>query len=438
VRRQLLGCVKLPRLCCGWHDVAGRSLPDIRRGREWVQPCRGLRRRGPQETGRRGARRGRRALCGERLRREAGRQECQPDSVRNYQSIGDVILLVTRFVRVIFCRPNGRAQQELIQTALRDARLSPEDVQLLETHGTGTKLGDPVEAAALAAVFGTRPASVSPLLLTAVKANVGHLEAGAGVAGLFSIILALQHGTAPPNALLRTLNKEVRDAIDGASLLPITAATQLSRTGSQRLVAGVSSFGYSGTIAHVLLQEPPEGVRTRSPAVLPPVTVAAPPFAEPAAADVNAAVAAAFSTPIKVDSGDCDVSDAAAEQVWQFAGQGDIRVGAGKELYETEVAFRSAMDECDAIVRPYLGRTISDMLYPPGCEDAGAPSPKTGDATAMKSAVMLKAEGVLAQTLNAQVALVALEYCLATVWLAQDVTPDIVLGHSLGKFAWLQ
>jgi acyl transferase domain-containing protein len=345
-----------------------------------------------------------------------------------------------------FCRPNGRAQQELIQTALRDARLSPEDVQLLETHGTGTKLGDPVETAALAAVFGTRPASVFPLLLTAVKANVGHLEAGAGIAGLFSIILALQHGTAPPNALLRTLNKEVRDAIDGASLVPITAATQLRRAGSQRLVAGVSSFGYSGTIAHVLLQEPPEGVRTRSPPVLPPVTVAAPPSAEPAADDVNAALAAAFGTPIKVDncsddasdSGDCDASDAAAEQVWQFAGQGDIRVGAGKELYETEVAFRSAMDECDAIVRDYLGRTISEMLYPPGCEDASAPSAKTGAATAMKSAEMMKAEGVLAQTLNAQVALVALEYCLAAVWLAQDVTPDIVLGHSLGKFAWLQ
>jgi phthiocerol/phenolphthiocerol synthesis type-I polyketide synthase D len=335
------------------------------------------------------------------------------------------------------CSPNGRAQQELIQAALRDARLGPDDVQLLETHGTGTKLGDPVEAAALAAVFGTRPASVPPLLLTAVKANVGHLEAGAGIAGLFSIILALQHGTAPPNALLCTLNKEVRDAIDCASLLPIVEATQLRRTGSQRLVAGVSSFGYSGTIAHVLLQEPPEGVRSRSLPVLPPITVVAPPVEASAATVVKAPLAAAFSAPIDLDHGSEAVpdNDDSADQVWQFAGQGDIRVGAGKELYDTEEAFRSAMDECDAIVCSYLGRTISEMLYPAGCKDAGAPSHTTGATTATKSAATLKAEEVLAHTLNAQVALVALEYCLAAVWLAQDVTPDIVLGHSLGKFA---
>lgn len=342
-------------------------------------------------------------------------------------------------------RPNGRAQQELLHAALKDARLQPDDLQLLEAHGTGTKLGDPVEAAALSTVFGVRPATAPPLLLTAVKANVGHLEAGAGMAGLFSIMLALQHRTAPPNALLRTLNKEVCDAIGDASIVPITSATPLARVGSQPLVAGVSSFGYSGTIAHVILQEAPEEVRHRNiHREGPSTTTTALTLVERwTPTNVTSTVVAqgpsatfriAMTELEESSDDDCDTvsSDGAVDQVWQFAGQGDIRVGAGRELYETEEAFRSAMAECDRIVRPLLGRTISEMLYPPDCE-SGAVS-KVGAPQAPKSAALQAAEAVLAQTVNAQVTLVALEYCLAAVWLAQEVTPDIVLGHSLGRF----
>ena len=301
-------------------------------------------------------------------------------------------------------RPNGRAQQELIRAALRDAQLQPADVLLLETHGTGTKLGDPVEAAALAEVFGQRIASGAvtspPLYLTAVKANVGHLEAGAGMAGLFSILLALQHRVAPPNALLHSLNEEVRGAIGDASLLPIVTATPLVAEGGRALVAAVSSFGYSGTIAHVILQEAPVGVRRHQPAV---------PVVEKVAPGVVAAESSEADTH--------EFVEAEGDQVWQFAGQGDMRAGLGQELYDTEPAFRTAMDECDIIVRPLLGRSISEMLYPPATSTS---STNTGQ------------QDPLSQTANSQVTLVALEYCLAAVWLAQGMAPGIVLGHSLG------
>jgi acyl transferase domain-containing protein len=341
-------------------------------------------------------------------------------------------------------RPNGRAQQDLLHAALKDARLQPSDVCLLETHGTGTKLGDPVEVAALSAVFGPHRDRADPLLLTAVKANVGHLEAGAGMAGLFSILLALQQRTAPPNALLHKLNEEVRAAIGDANMVPIAAATALTVIPGKPLVAGVSSFGYSGTIAHVLLQEPPDGVRRPSlrkaaaqaiPTPTPAAVNASATHSEKAVQHPNAISRAAMVEVAESSDEDDDEEsgaghkDAALDQVWQFAGQGDMRVGAGKELYDTEEAFRSAMTECDRIVLPYLGQTISEMLYPPGCETAakGAATPKP--------AAVQAAEALLAQTVNSQVALVALEYCLAAVWLDQGMTPNLVLGHSLGEFA---
>jgi acyl transferase domain-containing protein len=334
------------------------------------------------------------------------------------------------------CRPNGKAQQDLLLSALRDAHLQPGDVSLLETHGTGTKLGDPVEMAALSAVFSARPSVDRPLYLTAVKANVGHLEAGAGMAGLFSILLALQHRTAPPNALLKTLNEDVRGAIGDASMVPITSCTPLEANGARRLVAGVSSFGYSGTIAHVLLQEAPEGVRRRAMSVASDsaatcgTTLVHSDTSEPAPATVPDD--AGQSVVVSNDESEGEDSGDAHDQVWQFSGQGDMRVGAGKELWDTEETFRAAMIECDTIVRPMLGKAISELLYPPGFV-AAKPNPAS-TAAVVKSAAVLAAEALLAQTVYSQAALVALEYCLAAVWLAQGVQPDIVLGHSLGKF----
>ena len=103
--------------------------------------------------------------------------------------------------------PNGRAQEQLLRSALRDAGVDPNDVRYIEAHGTGTKLGDPIETEALASVFGEDRAMDDPLYVSSVKANIGHLEAAAGMAGMLSAILALQMKQAPPNAQLRVLNE---------------------------------------------------------------------------------------------------------------------------------------------------------------------------------------------------------------------------------------
>jgi acyl transferase domain-containing protein/NAD(P)-dependent dehydrogenase (short-subunit alcohol dehydrogenase family)/acyl carrier protein len=154
--------------------------------------------------------------------------------------------------------PNGLAQEQLLRTALRDASLESHEIAFIEAHGTGTKLGDPVETAALANVFGSGD---TPLYVTGVKANIGHLEAAAGMAGLFSAILSLHHECVPPNGQLRALNDEVAVSAAHSRLQFPTEVTPLSCVPGKKLLAGVSSFGYSGTIAHVVLEEPAQGMR---------------------------------------------------------------------------------------------------------------------------------------------------------------------------------
>ncbi|NDG63455.1 MAG: SDR family NAD(P)-dependent oxidoreductase, partial [Planctomycetes bacterium] len=155
--------------------------------------------------------------------------------------------------------PNGLAQEKLIRCALEDAGLEANDVSYIETHGTGTKLGDPIETAALASVYGLNRDVDRPLYIGGVKANIGHLEASSGLAGMLSAILALHYGQSPPNAQLRALNSKIVATIEDTSLVISKTSESLRRLNGRRLVAGVSSFGYSGTIAHALLEEAPEG-----------------------------------------------------------------------------------------------------------------------------------------------------------------------------------
>ena len=151
--------------------------------------------------------------------------------------------------------PNGRAQEALMRAALSDAGVSAADVCYVEAHGTGTKLGDPIETEALSNVYGLASGRLasSPLYVGSVKANIGHLEAGAGMAGLFAAISVLKHGSAPANCHLQTLNPKVAATVEGEG---IEFAENCSTLVGPRQVAGLSSFGYSGTIAHVLVESP--------------------------------------------------------------------------------------------------------------------------------------------------------------------------------------
>ncbi|MEM9494351.1 MAG: polyketide synthase, partial [Myxococcota bacterium] len=151
--------------------------------------------------------------------------------------------------------PNGTAQQAVVRAALADAQLAPTDIDMVECHGTGTSLGDPIEVQALAAVYGDARPTDQPLLLGAVKTNVGHLESAAGLAGVAKVIACLRHEAVPA-----TLHTTPRNHHIDWDDLPVEVVDDLRPwpRGAERVRrAGVSSFGLSGTNAHLILEEAP-------------------------------------------------------------------------------------------------------------------------------------------------------------------------------------
>ncbi|HUY31425.1 MAG TPA: beta-ketoacyl synthase N-terminal-like domain-containing protein [Pirellulales bacterium] len=160
--------------------------------------------------------------------------------------------------------PNGLAQEELLRAALAAARVEPRDVSYIEAHGTGTPLGDPIEVAALAAVLGQGRAPDRPLHIGTVKTNIGHLEIAAGMAGLIKTLLCLRHRELPANLHFRQLNPKIAAAIDG---LPIKVCQQLMpwQAADGRHIAGISSFGFGGTNAHVIVTSVGNGLRAVPP-----------------------------------------------------------------------------------------------------------------------------------------------------------------------------
>ncbi len=158
--------------------------------------------------------------------------------------------------------PHGPAQAALVRTALAAAGVKPAEVGYVEAHGTGTSLGDPIEAEALAGVFGRDPQRTTPLVIGSLKTNVGHMESAAGVGGVIKTVLALSHGEIPPHLHFTREHPELR-----LGEIPAVVPTRMQAwpSGYARRIAGVSSFGSSGTIAHVVLE---------APEAAPPLTVA--------------------------------------------------------------------------------------------------------------------------------------------------------------------
>jgi acyl transferase domain-containing protein/NAD(P)-dependent dehydrogenase (short-subunit alcohol dehydrogenase family)/SAM-dependent methyltransferase/acyl carrier protein len=150
--------------------------------------------------------------------------------------------------------PNGLAQERVIRAALAAADVRPDEISYVEAHGTGTPLGDPIEASALGRVFGTQRRPDGPLLIGSVKSNIGHLEAAAGVAGVIKVLLALQHEQIPRHLHASTLNPRVDwPALD----VTVTSNGASWQRGEKPRLAGVSSFGFSGTNVHIVIEEPP-------------------------------------------------------------------------------------------------------------------------------------------------------------------------------------
>ena len=233
--------------------------------------------------------------------------------------------------------PNGLAQEQLLRDTLRDAEMAPYEVDYMEAHGTGTALGDPIEMGAITNVLLRDREVGKPLVMGGVKANIGHLEAAAAISGLIKAVLVLQHEQAPPNAALREMNPKITQVVGEHPVLFPRQLTDLRRACNvaqdKRLVAGVSSFGYAGTITHALISQQEQSLQ------------------RPAQ-----------------DAQRSDDGMVASGVMFLFTGQGSQYVSMGRGLYMTEPVFRAAMDRCDAVHAAETGgRSLLELLtYSPG------------------------------------------------------------------------
>jgi acyl transferase domain-containing protein len=371
---------------------------------------------------------------------------------------GDRILAVIRGTGVnqdgpssALTAPNGPAQEDVIRTALARAGLKPSNVGYIEAHGTGTQLGDPLEVQALSGVFGADRDPATPLVIGSVKTNVGHLEAAAGVTGLIKLVLALRHKEIPPHLHMTAPSPH----IDWTAMPLKVTDTRIPWDPIEgRRIGGVSSFGFSGTNAHVVVEEAPADtpvpvadepkahlfvLSARSSAALAAhagrLAAAVAGYEDRDLAHIShtanfgrshfserATVIARTITELseKLSSlarGD-DVPGVKRANLTRrdpprvafiFSGQGSQYSGMARRLHEIYPAFRDAFDRCAALLAPYLSRPLQDVVFGDGA---------TPD---------------LDNTGFTQPALFAVEYALAETWRSLGVTPDIVAGHSVGE-----
>lgn len=350
--------------------------------------------------------------------------------------------------------PNGIAQQEVVRAALADAGVDPGSLDYVEAHGTGTMLGDPIELRALEAVLGAGRGGDRRLYVGSVKTNIGHLEAAAGVAGLLKLALALRHREIPPSLHFTRPNPNLDwDALH----LDVPTKPTEWRPGTERRYAGISSFGVSGTNVHLVLGEAPVPAPVSAdapprPHELLPLSAASDTALRELARRYSARLAdgpdEALSTVCRsaatgratlphrlavvggstgelrerldrfvAGTRDPGVSSrrvtsrGTARVAFLFTGQGTQYPGMGRGLYETEPAFRTALDRCAELLRPLLDRPLLEVLYGGGADAA-----------------------LLDRTAYTQPALFAVEYALSELWRSWGVRPSAVAGHSVGEY----
>lgn len=356
--------------------------------------------------------------------------------------------------------PSGAAQEHLLRQAYRRAGLDPSTVDYVEAHGTGTRVGDPLEARALGAVFGPGRPTDRPCLIGSVKSNIGHLEAGAGVAGIIKTVLALGHGQIPPSLRCTEPNPEV--AWKERGLRVVTEPTPWPRRGDGPRRAGVSAFGYGGTIAHVVLEEAPaerpappadavsiiplsggsaQAVRDYAgaladwldrlgPADAPDAPNAATTGAVPLASvahtlalrrphlEHRAAIVADGRAELTAKLRRLAAGEAAAGvatgtavrgrgPVWVFSGHGAQWSGMGRELLAREPAFTTVIDAVEPVCRREMGVSPRRII----------------------------AEGDLTEVARVQLMTFVMQVGLAAVWRSYGVEPAAVIGHSVGEIA---
>ncbi|MFD5267973.1 SDR family NAD(P)-dependent oxidoreductase [Streptomyces sp. NPDC058335] len=369
---------------------------------------------------------------------------------------GDEVLAVLRGTAVNqdgrsqgLSAPNGPAQELVLRRALEQSGLAPEDIDHIEAHGTGTTLGDPIEANALTEVFGASRPQDRPLYLGSLKSNIGHAQAASGVAGLIKVVQSLRHGILPATLHAQTPSRHVD--WDDSGLRLLQEARPWPATGERVRRAGVSAFGISGTNAHIVVEEAPgtssptpagtgdgkhlfvlsgrseAAVRGQAARLSAYVTEDTP---LPDVAHTLARHRSHFERRASVVAGDRDelrtVLDALAsgraplappreEQsgkvAFLFAGHGGQWPGMGLELFAESQAYRDELSRIDAAVQRQVGWSVLNVLRAP---EEFSP---------------------LERTEYLQPVLFAVNAALAAAWRALGVTPDAVVGHSLGEIA---
>ncbi|MFC9057721.1 type I polyketide synthase [Streptomyces sp. NPDC057074] len=354
--------------------------------------------------------------------------------------------------------PSQEAQEHLLRRTYDAAGIDPATVDYVEAHGTGTRMGDPIEAGAMTSVLGAGRPGNRPCLIGSVKPNIGHLEAGAGVAGVIKTVLALQHAQIPPTAHFERPNPAIPWAEAGLSV--VAEPMSWPRTGRPRR-AGVSGYGYGGTIGHVILEQAPEdghqsaaaddrqddgnaaGVYPLSGASEGAVREYAGKLAEALEAspsDVSAAalghtlarrrshlahravivadsradlvsrlraLAVDDSVPGVVSGRAASAAGAGAGLVWVFSGHGAQWAGMGRGLLDTDPEFTAVIDAITPVFLAEIGFSPRQVI----------------------------ADGELGDVSRIQPMIFAMQVGLAAVWRAQGVTPDAVIGHSVGEIA---
>ncbi|MDQ7807671.1 SDR family NAD(P)-dependent oxidoreductase [Amycolatopsis sp. A133] len=352
--------------------------------------------------------------------------------------------------------PNGPSQQRVIRGALASAGLAPSDVDVVEGHGTGTALGDPIEVQALLATYGQD--REQPLWLGSLKSNIGHTQAAAGVVGVIKMVMAMRHGVMP--ATLHVDERTSQVDWSAGAIEVLTEAREWPRTDRPRR-AGVSSFGASGTNAHLIIEEGPDAglpqlvvsekagsnpLSHSRPAVVPLVVSArstgslagqagrlAAFLENESLTGVAGALVSSRATLNEravVVAGSADEAQARLQAlargenapgvvtgsagkpgkvVWVFPGQGSQWLGMGRELLDSSPVFAERIEECAAALEQWTGWSLLDVLR--------------GDADLLDRVDVV------------QPASFAMMVGLAAVWTSLGVVPDAVLGHSQGEIA---
>jgi phthiocerol/phenolphthiocerol synthesis type-I polyketide synthase B len=346
--------------------------------------------------------------------------------------------------------PSPTAQAAVLRAACADAGVEPAQIDYVETHGTGTLLGDPIEARALGAVYGRGRLPDAPLLIGAAKTNLGHLEAAAGIVGVIKTAVALQRGEIPPNQHFDNPNPHI--PFDELGLKVADEATGWPATGRRRR-AGVSSFGFGGTNAHLILEQAPLAPPAAPPAPEPAVTTLVVSGKTPERLAATAAVVADWMTGAGAEVGLADVAhtlnhhrthqtafatvcaadrdeavaglralaagDSAAAgvvgphqgtcgpgTVFVYSGQGSQWAGMGRQLLADEPAFAEAVEALEPDFVAEVGFSLYDVIA------AGE------ELTGIE---------------RIQPVLVGIQLALTALWRSYRVEPDAVIGHSMGE-----